>query len=41
MSITGKFRNNQIIFLRDIARWIQGALEIRVSVYTWIMRFVV
>ena len=30
--ITGEFRNNRIIFLRDIARWIQGALEIRVSV---------
>ena len=30
--ITGEFRNNRIIFLRDIARWIQGAMEIRVSV---------
>jgi len=30
--ITGEFCNNLIIFLRDVARWIQGALEIRVSV---------
>jgi len=31
--ITGEFRNNLIIFLRDIPKWIEGALEIRVSVY--------